>query len=60
MSLRDGVAYVAAVYLVVWVVIMAYMGLIGSKVRRLETELDRIEQELAARPGADAGTAHAP
>ena len=50
MSLRDSVTYVAAVYLVVWVVVLAYMGLIGAKVRRLEDELARIE---AALPGRD-------
>lgn len=50
MSLRDSVAYVAAVYLIVWVAVFAYMGLIGVKVRRLEDELARIE---AALPGRD-------
>ncbi len=50
MSLRDSVTYVAAVYLIVWVAVLAYMGLIGAKVRRLEVELTRIE---AALPGRD-------
>jgi CcmD family protein len=59
-SLRDGVTYVAAVYLIVWLVIMAYMALLGSKVSRLEAELDRIEQAFGEQQGTGSGTAAAP
>lgn len=51
MSLRTAIEYVAAVYLLVWLAILVYMALIGQKVSRLERDLDRIEQELAARDG---------
>ena len=39
----------AAVYLLVWIVILVYMALIGQKVTRLEADLDRIEKALEER-----------
>ena len=59
MSLRDGVPYVAAVYLIVWMVVLAYMALIGAKVARLEADLERLEAEIDRRASTDAGTADA-
>ena len=52
MSLRSAVEYVAAVYLLTWLAVLVYMALIGSKVSRLEAELDRLEAELGERPPA--------
>ncbi len=49
MSLRTAIEYVAAVYLLVWIVILVYMALIGQKVTRLEADLDRIEKALEER-----------
>jgi CcmD family protein len=48
-SLRTAIEYVAAVYLLVWIVILVYMALIGQKVTRLEADLDRIEKALEER-----------
>jgi CcmD family protein len=55
--LRTAIDYVAAVYLLVWVAIFVYMALIGSKVSRIERDIERIERELDAR---DAGGVAAP
>ena len=49
MSLRTAIEYVAAVYLLTWVAIFVYMALIGSKVARIEADLDRIEKQLEER-----------
>jgi CcmD family protein len=56
-SLRTAIDYVAAVYLLVWVAILVYMWLIGSKVSRIERDIERLERELDAR---DAAVAEAP
>jgi CcmD family protein len=48
-SLRTAIEYVAAVYLLTWVAILVYMWLIGSKVARIEADLDRIVQQLEER-----------
>ena len=49
MTLRTAIEYVAAVYLLTWVAILVYMALIGSKVARIEADLDRIEKQLEER-----------
>lgn len=44
MTLKDAVPYVAGAYLVVWLVILAYVGIIGRKLTRLERALDDLER----------------
>lgn len=48
-DLETAVKYVAAAYGVVWIAILVYVWLIGQKVGRLESELDRLEREMADR-----------
>ena len=48
-SLRTSVKYVAAAYIVVWALVLLYVWIIGSKLARMERELDEAERELAAR-----------
>jgi CcmD family protein len=48
-SLRTGVKYVAAAYAVVWGLTLLYVWIIGSKLRRMEGELDEAERQLAER-----------
>lgn len=43
MTLRDAIPYVAAAYLAVWLVILAYVGIIGRKLSRIERSLDQLE-----------------
>ena len=43
MSLRTGVEYAAAVYIIVWVTLLGYMWLIGQKLARLQREVERLE-----------------
>jgi CcmD family protein len=45
MTLREAVPWVAAAYLLVWVVILAYVGIIGRKLTRLERQLDDLERK---------------
>jgi CcmD family protein len=52
--LRTAIDYVAAVYLLVWVAILVYMALIGSKISRMERDIERIERELDAREADEA------
>ena len=52
MTLREGVPYVAAAYLAVWVVVVSYVALIGSKLRRIERDLDRLEASIPHEHGA--------
>jgi CcmD family protein len=49
-DLETSVKYVAAAYGLVWLAILVYVWLIGQKVGRLEAELDRLEDEVRARP----------
>ncbi len=42
MNLRTAVEYVAAVYLLSWAVIYAYMVIMFQKISRLEKELKRL------------------
>jgi CcmD family protein len=62
-TLRHAVEYVAAAYLLVWVAVLAYMLLIGQKVRRMQAELERLEAAVDAVEGsapADAPRSEAP
>ena len=43
MTLREAVPWVAAAYILVWVVILAYVWIIGRKLNRLEKTLDELE-----------------
>lgn len=52
MTLREAVPWVAAAYLLVWVVILLYVGIIGRKLNRLERTLDELEADAPdAKPG---------
>ena len=48
-DLETAVKYVAAAYGLVWLAILVYVWLIGQKIGRLESELDRLEEEVAGR-----------
>ena len=48
-DLETSVKYVAAAYGLVWLAILVYVWLIGQKIGRLESELDRLEEEVAGR-----------
>lgn len=50
MTLREAVPYVAGAYLVVWLVILAYVGIIGRKLTRLEATLEELERAAATDP----------
>jgi CcmD family protein len=56
-SLRTGVEYVAAVYLIAWLVILGYMVLIGRKLGRLQREVEELEHGTASAPVAERPTA---
>ncbi|MCX6391999.1 MAG: CcmD family protein [Actinobacteria bacterium] len=43
MTLREAVPWVAAAYILVWVVILAYVWIIGRKLNRLEKTLEELE-----------------
>jgi CcmD family protein len=43
------VHYVAAVYGVVWVIVLAYVAILNSKLGRLERQIDELTELLAAR-----------
>ncbi len=58
-DLETAVPYVAAAYGLVWIAVLVYVWLIGQKLGRLESELDRLEQEVGSRP-ADGAPAPAP
>jgi CcmD family protein len=45
MTLREAVPWVAAAYILVWVVILAYVWIIGRKLNRLERALDELEAQ---------------
>jgi CcmD family protein len=56
-SLRTGVEYVAAVYLIAWLVILGYVFLIGRKLGRLEREVEQLERDTAETPAPERRTA---
>jgi len=45
--------YVAAVYLVVFLVLLAYVLIIASKLQRLERQIDDITERLRERESGD-------
>jgi CcmD family protein len=45
MTLREAVPWVAGAYLLVWIVVLAYVGIIGRKLNRLEQTLDTLESQ---------------
>lgn len=49
MTLRDAIPYVAAAYLGVWIVILAYVGIIGRKLSRIERALEELESDAPDR-----------
>lgn len=49
MTLRDAIPYVAAAYLGVWIVILAYVGIIGRKLTRIEHALEELEGDAPDR-----------
>ncbi len=50
MTLQDAVPYVAGAYIAVWLVILAYVGIIGRKLTRLEATLEELERAAPADP----------
>jgi len=50
MTLKEAVPYVAAAYIVVWLVILAYVGIIGRKLTRLEATLEELESAAPTDP----------
>ena len=50
---RTAVQYVAAVYGLAWIVTLAYVVILNSKLGRLERQLDEIVGLLERRGGAD-------
>ena len=48
MTLRESVPWVAAAYLLVWILILAYVWIIGRKLNRLEHSLDELEAKQPA------------
>lgn len=58
-DLETAVKYVAAAYGLVWLAILFYVWLIGQKIGRLESELDRLEDEVAGRRAPRGGDAPA-
>jgi CcmD family protein len=50
------VEYVAAVYVIVWLTVLAYVWLIGQKLARLQREVERLESSSPDRADAAART----
>jgi CcmD family protein len=55
-ELSTAVKYVAAAYAVVWIATLLYVWILGSKLTRMERELDEAEQALRARRDAPSDT----
>ena len=51
------VKYVAAVYLIVFLFVLAYLLIHATKLARLEREVAELAERVAARPADDAGDA---
>jgi len=51
------VKYVAAVYLIVFLFVLAYLLIHATKLARLEREVAELADRVASRPAADAGDA---
>lgn len=50
MTLKEAVPYVAAAYIVVWLVILLYVGILGRKLTRLEATLEELERTAPSDP----------
>ena len=50
MTLKEAVPYVAAAYMAVWIVILAYVGILGRKLTRLEATLEKLESAAPSDP----------
>ena len=50
MTLKEAVPYVAGAYMAVWLVILAYVGIIGRKLTRLEATLEELERAAPSDP----------
>ena len=50
MTLKEAVPYVAAAYMAVWIVILAYVGILGRKLTRLEATLEELERAAPSDP----------
>ena len=50
MTLQEAVPYVAGAYMAVWLVILAYVGIIGRKLTRLEATLEELERAAPTDP----------
>ncbi len=53
MTFHEAFPYVAGAYLSVWVLILAYVAIIGRKLSRLERMLDALEQAEPANDAAE-------
>jgi hypothetical protein len=49
LGLRTAVKYVAAAYMVVWLVTILWVSIVQSKLRRMERQIEAAERELAQR-----------
>jgi CcmD family protein len=50
LTLKEAVPYVAAAYIVVWLVILLYVGILGRKLTRLEATLEELERAAPTDP----------
>lgn len=50
MTLKEALPYVAAAYIVVWLVILMYVSIIGRKLTRLEATLKKLEHAAPTDP----------
>jgi len=50
LTLKEAVPYVAAAYIVVWLVILLYVGILGRKLTRLEATLEELERTAPTDP----------
>jgi CcmD family protein len=50
LTLKEAVPYVAAAYIVVWLVILLYVGILGRKLTRLEATLEELERTAPSDP----------
>ena len=55
-ALSTAVKYVAAAYAVVWIATLLYVWILGSKLTRMERELDEAERALRERREAPSET----
>jgi CcmD family protein len=53
-QLRDAVKYVAAAYIVVFVAVLAYVAIVGTKLQRLTRELAELTERVRTSVGESA------